>query len=358
MELEELIRIGECEYIDFKLCYTSENADFVHDILCLANAKTESRKNRYLVFGVSDTDLSVQGVNTDPSRKTSAQINDLLRNAGINHLPIFRLDTINSNGVEVDLLIIKDMPTKPYYVTRDYRHGSRTVRAGVVYDRNGDTNTPIDRCANERHLEWMFKQRLGLDLTPIDRAKQYLKDSTNWRYGINELGRLYFYYNQFPEFTITSVDSLRSDFNEPWSKHFPDKDAKMEELHLRIGSTILKSLYIIWCDGLRYAVSLPRLKNIGSCTHENGCPKSYYRIKDSIEQHFQEMLDMTYPQNSHHNLDGVITLFDTEEQATSELESNFGDTVSRYTYYKHIPDGYEVIGPLGNFRIITTLGRL
>lgn len=353
MDLAELIRLGECEFIDFKEQYPGEKSDLVHDILCLSNAKTEQRQNRFLVFGVRDTDLHVAGIQNDTNRKTTAQIIDLLRTAGINHIPSIEIKSVTHGGYVVDCLEILDKPEKPYFLTRDYRHGSKTVRAGVVYERNGDTNTPIDRSAQERHIEWMFKQRLGLDLTPKERVTMYMKDPTNWRYDYLDSGQMYFYYEPFPEFTIEEIprEETARDFHEPWVLSFPDQKATKDEFSIKFAGTKIGSLFVVWCDGARLAVSMPRQKVIGECRQDNGCPRSYYLIKGSMQHLFQDVLNATCQQNSQHYFQGIVSLFDSEEEADQLLEAGYLANPVPYTYFRNVADGYEKVEARGIFRM-------
>lgn len=358
MDLAELIRLGECEFIDFKECYSTENSDLVHDILCLSNSKTDRSQNRFLVFGVKDTDLQIVGIQNDGNRKTTAQIVDLLRGAGVNHIPTIEIKSVIENGNTVDCLEISDKPLKPYFLTRDYRHGSKTVRAGVVYERNADTNTPIDRCAQERHVEWMFKQRLGLDLTPRDRIMKYMKDPANWKYDYLEGGQMYFYYEPFPEFTIEEVaqEGRERDFEEPWVLDFPDQRATKDEFSIKCAGTKIGSLFVVWCDGARLAVSMPRQKVIGECRQDNGCPRSYYLIVGSIHQLFQDVLNVTYPQSSQHYFQGTVSLFNSEEEANQRLSVGYTANPVPFTYYRNIAGGYEKVNARGIFTLTRTDG--
>ena len=351
MQLVELVRLGEREFIDFKEQYSGENSDLVHDILCLSNAKTERHQTRFLVFGVRDADLQIVGIQNDRNRKTTAQIVDLLRAAGINHLPSIQIKSVESDGNTVDCLEIADKPEKPYFLIRDYRHGSRTVRAGVVYERNGDTNTPIDRCAQERHVEWMYKQRLGLDLTPKDRLQKYMKDVANWKYDYLEGGQMYFYYEPFPEFVIEEVPRSEHDraFEEPWTLVFPDQKATKDEFILKFAGTKIGSLWVVWCDGARLAVSMPRQKVIGECRQDNGCPRSYYLVEGSMQQLFQEVLNSAYPQNSLAYFQGIVSIFESEEKANQLLENGLAMNPAPYTYYRNVTGGCERTDGRGSF---------
>jgi hypothetical protein len=159
IDLETLLVQKECAWLDFKREYHTNNAKLLHDILCLANAKHEG--DRYLIFGVSD-DATVFGVESDPKRKTGADLNDFLRKLALNRIPEIEIDTQINAGHRVDLLRIKNAAAKPYFVAKDYTDAGVTVRNGVVYTRLGDTNIPAGETAPEDHIELMWRERLGL----------------------------------------------------------------------------------------------------------------------------------------------------------------------------------------------------
>lgn len=206
--LRHLLDTGECEFLDFKREYPSVNSDLVQDILCLANSIVDS--DRYLVFGVEDN-KNICGIESDTKRKTQANIVDVLRSARLNKLPKFTLIKHTSESHEVDILIIKDVGEKPYFLTEDYSGNGRPLRAGVIYSRIGDTNTPPTSTSADQIIEKMFYERFGLKLSPRERLFKYLRELEKWKYGYNEDGNLYFYHEQFPEFTLVEkVKSLAS----------------------------------------------------------------------------------------------------------------------------------------------------
>lgn len=85
----------EGSYWDYKEKYHSNNAKFIHDIICLAN--NLDNKDAYLIFGVSDNG-EVKGIAGDENRKNQADIIDLLRNQKFaGRIPPFvKLETILS----------------------------------------------------------------------------------------------------------------------------------------------------------------------------------------------------------------------------------------------------------------------
>ena len=62
MDINLLIQERESEKLDLKRSHHTDTLALLHDILCLANAWTES--DRFLVFGVAD-DGQVVGIETD-----------------------------------------------------------------------------------------------------------------------------------------------------------------------------------------------------------------------------------------------------------------------------------------------------
>ncbi|MGZ3781525.1 MAG: AlbA family DNA-binding domain-containing protein [Pseudobdellovibrionaceae bacterium] len=322
--ISRIILSGESEFVDFKRDVHTNKADLIHDIICLSNS--EYSGERYLVFGVDDCHkvVGLQGI-----RRTQAQIIDLMRNAKFNHLPTVRLHTLNINGVEVDVLEIKNRPEKPYFLLKDYREGQKTIRAGVVYTRNADTNTPVDQCADDIKMERMFRERFSLDRSPLERVKVYLRDVENWKYGNDHNRRLYFYYIPFPEFTISEKSDSAQDFDEPWVHEFPHNKGSQEEFYLMYHSTILEPVYLVWCDGARFLTVMPEQKFI----EWNGVGyTAYYFIENSTDDLINKMIQTVYPVRN--RLAATIFFsFESEDEADFELMSDVNNNSKKYVFY-------------------------
>lgn len=157
-ELCQLLIQPERPALDFKLTYWDSNAAMVHDILCMSNSIANGP--RYLVLGVEDKTRRIDGVNADPNRKNSQQITDTLRGAGINHVPNIEVKTVMIDGKDVDLVIIHHSANAPYFLAKDKQERGKCVRAGVVYTRDNDCNTEIDKSASEQVIEWLWLNRL------------------------------------------------------------------------------------------------------------------------------------------------------------------------------------------------------
>ena len=209
---------------DFKLTHHKDNADLIHDVLCLANADHPGR--RYLVFGVENQSFEVRSIADAPGRKTQADIVGLFRD-NMNkffqsRIPEFYLVSHQYDGKSLDVLVIEDRPHKPYYLVEDYHQGRKRVRAHHIYTRIGDTNTPADESAPPHEIERMWRERFGLDKSPLEKAKLYLEDPDGWATISEEpfIGLSYDYYELFPEFTLITADAESPVVacNEEWNR--------------------------------------------------------------------------------------------------------------------------------------------
>lgn len=260
VQLISLLSERESEILDFKQVWHNNNAELVHDILCLLNSLNEN--NRYLIFGVVNRTNEIVGVNEDPNQKVSADIQDLIRASGFNRIPNFELYNFEHEGKQIDVLEIKNRPEKPYFLTSNKREGGMTVRAGVVYTRLGDTNTPMIESAPEDHIELMWRERFGIDKPPMERMRQLLDDSDMWVYQENS-GIDSFYHQIFPEFTIEKSSGSSEDFSEEWCKDkFADAYSSKSSFEFKYSTTVLEKITMVSCDGGRYIFPLPEIEMV------------------------------------------------------------------------------------------------
>ena len=253
MDIRALIQEPESERLDFKREHHADTVSLLHDILCLSNSWSES--DRYLVFGIADNG-DVVGVEADAQRRTGATIQDLLRQSRLNRIPSVSIHTEALTGHEIDVLTIRNRPDKPFFVTVDKTQHGRTIRAGVVYTRIGDTNVPLGESATEAAMELAWRERFGLGLPPLRRAFRLLEEPAGWqRVG----GESYFYCREFPEFTVKQGEIITQPFTEAWATRFPDPTAWSINVRLSYGTTVLREFVFVQCDGARYTLPLPRL---------------------------------------------------------------------------------------------------
>ena len=204
-------RKTEGRYWDFKLQHHENNAALIHDILCLANAEHDGQ--RYLIFGVEDQSYELHSITGTPGRKSQANIAGLLRDNARkffqSRTPDVYLSEVRCDGKSLDVLVIEDKPHKPYYLVEDYESSDKKVRAHHVYTRSNDTNTPMPEAAPPHEIERMWRERFGLNKTPLERAKRYLENPTEW-VPVSEggfFGQPYEYHRDFPEFTLRNAEA-------------------------------------------------------------------------------------------------------------------------------------------------------
>ncbi len=199
-------RKAEGTYWDFKREYHKCKSDLIHDVLCLANTKHTG--DRFLIFGVDDENFSLHKITEDSGRKTQAELAGLFRdNANKffqSKFPEFYLKEITLDGVFLDVLVIEDTPHKPYYLVE--RYGK--ICAHHIYTRVCDTNTPVNDVAQPHEIERMWRERFGLDMSPLERAKRYLSEPDAWSPLVeNDGSNANFYHTTFPEFTLRVTDA-------------------------------------------------------------------------------------------------------------------------------------------------------
>ena len=221
-------RKTEGTYWDFKRKHHKDTADLIHDVLCLANAKHTG--DRFLIFGVDD-EFSLHSIDKDAGRRTQADLVGLFRdNANKffqSRFPEFYMEEIKLDEKLLDVLVIEDTPHKPYYLVER----CKKIRAHHIYTRISDTNTPVNDAAQPHEIERMWRERFGLDMPPLERAKRYLSEPDAWLpLEESDGSNANFYHIGFPEFTLRVTDAedyiacheewtrgeIRSDNNQAW----------------------------------------------------------------------------------------------------------------------------------------------
>lgn len=246
----------EGEYWDFKAKHHENKADFLHDLLCLANSLHPG--NRYLIFGVDDPAKGANIIGLQPGetgRKSQANYIDFIRNQAFagGYRPEVELMTLLLDKKEIDVLVILDNPFKPYVLTKDYQDKGRNIKAQFVYTRVGDSNTPQNQSADLFQVEKMWRQRLGLDMLPVERMKHLLGKPEEW---FKDLGnKRYAYHKNFPDYRIKF--SGPESFWEPHSYFFTNHKSFLGTATFKLNSTTLFELDYLYLDEMRLMVSGP-----------------------------------------------------------------------------------------------------
>lgn len=260
----------EGEWWDFKLKHHVNLADLLHDVLCMANILYKG--DRYIIFGV-DNDYKMVGINVDDKRNTQADILDYFRKmrfANYN-IPSMELSTHTFDGIEVDLLTIKDSKNKPYFITEDERKGKTIVRSGVIYSRLGDSNTPKDRCANPYEIEAMWRERFGLNDKASDRFMNVLVDFNNWQYdGIDSA-----FYDIDPDYTIEIGDSETDGGKFWWEEGLFEKTTKYY-YHLKYKKVELHKIPVVRFRSENLCIPFPNIEYVTYPEKKDNCKTDIY----------------------------------------------------------------------------------
>ena len=200
-DIKKLISLKqEGNYWDFKRewYFQDKKADLLHDIICMANNLVN--RDAYIIIGVDEeNDYSFSSVKSDPNRKNTQQLVDFLREkhfaGGVR--PIVSVENISFGENEIDVIVIHNSNTTPFYLTDHYQ----SVMANNIYTRVMDSNTPKNKSADLSHIELLWKKRFGLLSPPLERMMIYLKKNDLWDSSPGSYEEK-MYYRFSPEFTI------------------------------------------------------------------------------------------------------------------------------------------------------------
>lgn len=320
--ISNLISLGkEGDYWDFKEVWHHNNADFVRDIISLANT-THHKGQRYLIFGVSDN-CEVVGVASQNIKK-QADIISILRDRDFagDVFPDVELVYVKIDQKDLSVIVINDKPDeRPYYLEKLYEPRDELgfkksiVYPGTIYSRVRDSNTPKDRVASPRDIEKMWRQRFGLDATPLGRMTQYLLDFTGWGipiknfegkdfadYSLSGLlnGNEIAHYKQHPEFTIRKSPLYGYEENdlgdkvnhgESWVRHAFDPISYMYKLELMYHQTVLHTEEALTYDG---TILFNNPKTYWQLKNFDGALFYYYLESDSLRFNILRFLHPSY----------------------------------------------------------------
>ena len=256
MQLEKLLEEDESEYLDFKQKWYEDTGCLILDILCMANSDTQS--DRYIVIGYSEKEREFCDISEN--RLNQDNLCNLLSTSNFNRIPLVKIQTLSIAGNEIDIIVIKKSSNRPYFLLSDkqIRSKNKTIRAGVIYTRNGSVNTPVNQTAPENQIADMWRELFGLILSPIERLNIYIQDYNNWSCNYDDKWKLcVWHYIHFPEFTFEySLPDNIYDYNPKHHANaiFANSIGNSYETSLRYKyhTTVLKSESLYICDKARY----------------------------------------------------------------------------------------------------------
>ena len=267
-------------YWDFKELHHARKEDLIHDVLCLANADHDGP--RFLVFGVRDADFAISSIKETEGRRTQAQIASMFRDNADkffqSRFPTFRLREIEIGEALVDVLVIEDEPKKPYYVVE--RIGK--IRANHVYTRVCDTNTPATSAAQPHEIERMWRERFGLDVPALERAKRCLDEHERWSIRDDE-GFVCCHHDIFPEFTLRTAEAGDlMDCDQEWTRGEIRTDKNYAGWYeLRCHQTLLRRIHYVGFDDHKKGMVAPNWNAVGK-------GRLYYYAVDSVDYAVQQ----------------------------------------------------------------------
>lgn len=290
LQLIELKKEGKTW--DFKDKWYTSKALLLHDILNMSN--NDTYEDSFIIIGVDENnDFSLMDIKNDSNRYTQIRLNNLLRSSKIkfagDNVPKIKLEEVDINGYHIDVIIIKSTENVPYYLTENYvekscfPNGKKeeiTVYAPNIYIRRNDSNTPIDKCADDNEIERLWKKRFGINLSVYEKFSKLLSNKEEWE----EYDEVYFHkFN--PDFTFKTSDEECNREYIPVSYSYEQDDTNQHTYKLKVFFRNMKidEYRIDWLDGARMPYVYPNTEYISKITLHGRETYSYlYYIKNDI----------------------------------------------------------------------------
>lgn len=290
--IDELISFRkEGLYWDFKQEFYSKDklTDLLHDVTCLANVIHDG--DRYIIFGINNR-FEVIGI-TDP-KYDQQKITKYLRDNPYadQSFPKILFDDLTYDGKLIQILTIKNEPKKPYYFTEEIKAQSKIVmRAGAIYSRDNDSNTPRDSCAKSSDIEAMWKERFGLNLPIDDKFKKLLKDHKNWKSdGFSKA-----YYILDPNMTLEETQGKAINSQYWWGSKDRPLNMTGFDYILRSSSTLIRAIPARHCYNESLAFPFPNITTLAGPKANDVMDASiycdiFYYIKNTIQHSLLEYM--------------------------------------------------------------------
>lgn len=185
MDIKKLLKLTESDYLDFKQQWYENNADLIHDILCLSNSLSEN-KERFIIIGVKENSKTklkkLYCIKNDKNKKTEADIVTLLRGSNMNYFPKIEVLKHSVKGNYIDCIKITPfLEHLPYVLTKDYSKdkGIKIIK-NAIYSRDGSCNTPKTESANIDKIKKMFLMQRGEQYTPQEKFDTWINEIDSW----------------------------------------------------------------------------------------------------------------------------------------------------------------------------------
>ncbi|CUR64577.1 helix-turn-helix domain-containing protein [Leuconostoc gasicomitatum] len=325
----------EGPYWDFKRSWHTKDVDLLHDIICMANNLVSH--DGYIIIGIDENnDFSPYSCKDDERKKNNNELVTFLRSkpfwGGLR--PIVLVKTFYINSDEIDVLIIKNSMKTPFVLSENYPKdkNGKQLFAHHVYIRINDSNTPKNASADIDKVEYLWRKRLGIDMSVLAKLQIYLSKASDWIYN-DELSFFYYKFDPLYIIKLNSLDYKRSEF---YNKLYLKSEAfSWNDYQILYNNTVLYNGIMCFNNGGHELRSVPQssLISIG----ENSL-SYYYFIINSKEYYVDQIFKK---QNKSKQDDPVynsfLIHFDNEAEVTT-FNSYLDNFMMEFIDEKQLPD--------------------
>lgn len=262
-------------YWDFKRQWHEDKADLLLDIICMAN-NIENR-DAYIIIGIQDHTMQIIGVENDTNRLSLSNLSQFVSGKHfVMYSPEIDLQTITLEGHEIDIIIVRNTNHTPYYLEKNFKGVKKELKHGQLYIRINDRNAGYDCAAPYWCIEYLWKKRLGINLSIMERLMILLDDTDKW---IHDWGnKKYAYHKEAPEFHLEQVSEMKQGW-VPAAAFYAHTTMYWADLNIMYHNTIIYETGL-WCFD-EFRKYLPPATN-SSVQGIQDFWYSYYQL-DSIE---------------------------------------------------------------------------
>ncbi len=261
-----------------------------------------------MVFGITDS-LELVGVGEE--RMKQADIIDTLSNLSFvgDEAPSVSLESVIYEGKELDVLRIYNTDRTPIFLKKDYGN----MKAGCIYARVGDKNTPNNGNASITDIENLWRKRFGLTKPPLDYMFDRLSNKLEWVE--DETG----FYNMYkPEYVIEHhyEEEIGYRGEEFYSYAQTNEATYYYEMFFKANGTVLKRFQVVSLDSGRLCMPVPDRGYIHIEPSDNDTIDYCYYVDDSYSERFFRFLYNPYNMEQRHafsNMERIMLFFESEE---------------------------------------------
>ncbi len=316
-EIKRLIELKqEGAYWDFKKEWYGKDKDSnqLIDIICMANNLVN--RDAYIIIGIDEEkEYAVNDVSNDPNRRNTQMLTDFLRSkkfAGDSR-PIVTVEPLLLSEGWIDVIVVHNSTNTPFLLKERYK----TVLPNNIYIRLQDSNTPRDSSADFHHVEYLWKKRFGMLLTPIEKVKLYLQHPEDWANSPSHEDKKYYIYA--PEYTIEHSFEPE-DHRDGYDYYlFAQTDPRPHWCDIKIcyHQTVLADLGGANLDGGRYFTATPETDGFSLENFLHWDVMYKYMIKGELNHLVHEFYyvdDGDEARTAHNRYEDCILIFESRDE--------------------------------------------